>query len=104
MDLFIYQFEPVVQKGHESLVHHILLFKCPAVDPKFVGMQYVCDDAGIAGFDGTGKPGLPPPTCYKVELAWATGGEVRPYILMIIERTLTPPDTWSCPIWDLHLF
>ena len=19
-------------------------------------------------------------------------------------RTLTPPDTWSCPIWDLHLF
>ena len=20
------------------------------------------------------------------------------------QRTLTPPDTWSCPIWDLHLF
>ena len=19
------------------------------------------------------------------------------------QRTLTPPDTWSCPIWDLHL-
>ena len=18
------------------------------------------------------------------------------------QRTLTPPDTWSCPIWDLH--
>ena len=20
------------------------------------------------------------------------------------QRTLSPPDTWSCPIWDLHLF
>ena len=20
------------------------------------------------------------------------------------QMTLTPPDTWSCPIWDLHLF
>ena len=20
------------------------------------------------------------------------------------QRMLTPPDTWSCPIWDLHLF
>ena len=20
------------------------------------------------------------------------------------QKTLTPPDTWSCPIWDLHLF
>ena len=20
------------------------------------------------------------------------------------QRTLTPPDTWSCPIWDLHVF
>ena len=20
------------------------------------------------------------------------------------QRELTPPDTWSCPIWDLHLF
>ena len=20
------------------------------------------------------------------------------------QRTLTTPDTWSCPIWDLHLF
>ena len=20
------------------------------------------------------------------------------------QRTLTPPDTWSCPIWDLYLF
>ena len=20
------------------------------------------------------------------------------------QRTLTPPDTWSCPFWDLHLF
>ena len=20
------------------------------------------------------------------------------------QRTLTPPDTWSCPIWDLQVF
>ena len=20
------------------------------------------------------------------------------------QRVLTPPDTWSCPIWDLHFF
>ena len=59
-----FQFEPVVQKGHESLVHHILIFKCPAVDPKYIGYEYICgDDHG-------------PHPCDKVMVAWATGGEV----------------------------
>ena len=30
--------------------------------------------------------------------------ELLLHMFLAKQRTLTPPDTWSCPIWDLHLF
>ena len=34
---------------------------------------------------------------WRIPLNIATGAASQ-------QRTFTPPDTWSCPIWDLHLF
>ncbi|XP_078324969.1 DBH-like monooxygenase protein 2 isoform X2 [Crassostrea virginica] len=36
------KYEPVIQKGHEGLVHHMLLHKCSGVDRKYVGVNFDC--------------------------------------------------------------
>ncbi|KAK3088535.1 hypothetical protein FSP39_020262 [Pinctada imbricata] len=66
MDFLNDNFEPIVQKGHESLVHHVLLYKCPQVDLSQIGFEYVCSG-------GTKGRGVNP--CGNIWIAWATGGE-----------------------------
>ncbi|KAH3863954.1 DBH-like monooxygenase protein 1 homolog [Dreissena polymorpha] len=34
--------EPRIQKGHENLIHHIIVYKCADVDRKFLGIEYEC--------------------------------------------------------------
>ncbi|KAK3087443.1 hypothetical protein FSP39_005971 [Pinctada imbricata] len=58
-------FEPVVEKGHESLVHHIVLYKCPLLKDKIIGHEYVCYNDFVP--------------CGNVYLAWATGGKAFYY-------------------------
>ncbi|KAH3863952.1 DBH-like monooxygenase protein 1 homolog [Dreissena polymorpha] len=36
------KFEPVIQKGHEGIVHHMLVYKCSGIDRKFIGTDYEC--------------------------------------------------------------
>ena len=64
--------EPVIQKGHESLVHHILLYQCSS---NF--SDSVLDDGHECY-----HPNMPDAflTCETVIFAWAIGGEVGPPI------------------------
>ncbi|KAK3087968.1 hypothetical protein FSP39_012921 [Pinctada imbricata] len=58
----VVKFEPIIQTGHVPFVHHIVVMKCPAVDPSLIGYQYMCDTGKV-------KP------CGNAWVAWATGGE-----------------------------
>ena len=60
------RYEPVVQKGHEKLVHHILLYYCESqVDPSLSGSQFDCYHGRLPEFSN----------CYSVMVAWAIGGQ-----------------------------
>ena len=64
------QFEPIIQSGHEGVVHHILLYECSDNFPKH-HMNYTGRCYG---------PDMPPPVedCTGVTTiaAWAIGGKV----------------------------
>ena len=64
------QVAPIVQKGHEGLVHHILVYQCPHdFPPNNVSHSAPCD-----------SPDMPPDIlrCQAMEpvAAWAIGGSV----------------------------
>ncbi|XP_061164656.1 uncharacterized protein LOC133173681 [Saccostrea echinata] len=59
------KYEPIIQKGNEGLVHHILLHKCSGIDRKYVGVRFNC----YSNHNHQLKP------CGKVILAWAVGGK-----------------------------
>lgn len=63
-----WQVEPLIQKGHENLVHHILLYQCSSsLNASVLGYGHECY-----------HPNMPDAflTCETVMFAWAIGGEV----------------------------
>ncbi|KAK3088637.1 hypothetical protein FSP39_021673 [Pinctada imbricata] len=64
IDFLNHQFAPVIQEGHYSIVHHILVYKCPAVEPKYEGTTYECYEVH--------NRDLSP--CRQVFLGWEVGG------------------------------
>ena len=71
------QFEPVVQPGHEELVHHIIVYKCP-MDRKYINLTYGCDDPKYSYLH----------LCPVVYLAWAVGGEVCYFLSGNLEQVI----------------
>ncbi|XP_056009441.1 uncharacterized protein LOC125680065 [Ostrea edulis] len=64
------KFEVLVQKGHEGLVHHLVVYKCPGIDRKFVNSpNYLCYE----------DPDLSKMPCGKIVVIWAVGGEAFYY-------------------------
>ncbi|CAL1547319.1 unnamed protein product, partial [Lymnaea stagnalis] len=64
------RYEPVIQPGHEQLVHHILLYYCPAnIDDKFVGTSFMCYDETPTELQD----------CDSVFISWAVGGRIFNY-------------------------
>lgn len=61
------QYEPIIQPGHEQLVHHILIYYCGhAVNTSHAGESYLC-------YDQSPRDLL---DCQNVLVAWAVGGKV----------------------------
>lgn len=63
------QVEPLIQKDHESMVHHILLYQCSStLNDSVLDYGHECY-----------HPNMPDAflTCETVIFAWAIGGEVR---------------------------
>ncbi|KAK3586445.1 hypothetical protein CHS0354_001827 [Potamilus streckersoni] len=61
--------EPVITPGNEKMVHHILIYRCSGIDPKFVGASYLC-------YDDMPKDLNP---CYDITIAWAIGSDTFYY-------------------------
>lgn len=63
------QVEPIIQPGHESEVHHILLYGCKhTVSMETIGKAHECFHRNMpSDFWG----------CSSVILVWGIGGEVR---------------------------
>ncbi|XP_028653745.2 DBH-like monooxygenase protein 1 homolog [Erpetoichthys calabaricus] len=67
----IIRIEPLIQKGHENLIHHILLYQCDSnLNESEVGMGHECY-----------HPNMPDSflTCESVFFAWAIGGQSFSY-------------------------
>jgi len=70
--------EPIIERGHESLVHHILLYQCSSnFNDSVLDFGHECY-----------HPNMPDAflTCETVIFAWGIGGEVR-------LTTVTDPQT-----------
>ncbi|XP_064652353.1 DBH-like monooxygenase protein 1 homolog [Lineus longissimus] len=66
------QFEPIIKKGHEGLVHHILIYGCTAPSPindTHEGQQFFChkNHGEMPWFRWH---------CEHVIMTWAVGGEI----------------------------
>lgn len=63
-----WQIEPLIQRGHENLVHHILLYQCDSS----------LDETDLKRGHECFHPNMPDSfiTCETVVFAWAIGGEV----------------------------
>jgi len=67
-DHHVVKVEPVVQKGHEGLVHHILLYECPDSFPtSFLNHSGIC-------YDETAPPEIMACAGQSAVAAWAIGG------------------------------
>ncbi|XP_061164580.1 DBH-like monooxygenase protein 1 [Saccostrea echinata] len=63
-------FEVLVDKGHETLVHHVLVHKCPGIDRNLIDSpNYVCYD----------NPDLMKRPCGHIIVVWAVGAEAFYY-------------------------
>jgi hypothetical protein len=65
--------EPIIERGHENLVHHILVYQCSSnFNDSVLDFGHECY-----------HPNMPDAflTCETVILAWGIGGEVR--LLMV---------------------
>ncbi|XP_056009644.1 uncharacterized protein LOC130051597 [Ostrea edulis] len=56
---------PVIQKGHEDLVHHILIHKCYGIDRKYIGVDFYCYHFHHQQLKA----------CANIIVAWAIGGK-----------------------------
>lgn len=68
--------EPIVQKGHEGLVHHILLYECPDSFPtSFLNHSGLCYDKATPHeiMECAGQ---------STVADWAIGGGVRFQVLL----------------------
>jgi len=68
ISVLCFQIEPLIQKGHENLVHHILLYQCDSnLNKSEINRGHECY-----------HPNMPDSffTCETVLFAWAIGGEV----------------------------
>ena len=70
--MFYLQFDPVIQKGHEPFVHHMILYKC-GMPHKYIGKEYDCYNVPY---------GLMP--CGNVVAGWAVGGGVSKTVLYVL--------------------
>ena len=72
--LLFSQFSPVVTKGNEAQVHHLLIYLCSGINDTHVGNGGDCDD-GVAN---------EVQECRGETLiaGWAVGGEVRMYVIL----------------------
>ncbi|XP_059175984.1 DBH-like monooxygenase protein 1 homolog [Physella acuta] len=62
----MFKYEPIVQPGHEELVHHLVVYYCPIkVDDKFLNTSYMCYDE---------TPSQELNQCEHVIISWAIGG------------------------------
>ncbi|KAL3871757.1 hypothetical protein ACJMK2_039735 [Sinanodonta woodiana] len=61
--------EPIITPGNELLVHHMVIYRCSGIDPKFDGINYMCF--------GDIPQGLQ--QCYHTIIAWAIGGQAFYY-------------------------
>ncbi|XP_059175988.1 DBH-like monooxygenase protein 1 [Physella acuta] len=62
----MFKYEPIIQPGHEQLVHHILVYYCPGkLDDKFLDVSYMCYDE---------TPDRELDKCEPVMISWAVGG------------------------------
>ena len=73
-----FQFEPIVQEGHEDMVHHIILYACSStvIDPTFNGEGYPCFRADSNTADIPIELPTRPLDCNTWIASWAKGGEV----------------------------
>ena len=62
------QFSPLVTKGNDAHVHHLLIYLCDGLNNTHVGVGGVCDD-NVANEVEECRGGT-------VIAAWAVGGEV----------------------------
>lgn len=68
---YLFKVEPVVQKGHEGLVHHILLYECPDSFPtSFLNHSGFC-------YNETTPREIMECAGQSTVAAWAIGGGVR---------------------------
>ncbi|KAL3871755.1 hypothetical protein ACJMK2_039733 [Sinanodonta woodiana] len=61
--------EPIITAGNELHVHHIVVYRCRGIDPKFDKVHYNC-------YNGIPR-GLRP--CYDMIITWAIGGNTFYY-------------------------
>ncbi|XP_051511245.1 DBH-like monooxygenase protein 1 homolog isoform X2 [Myxocyprinus asiaticus] len=81
----VIRIEPLIQKGHENLVHHILLYQCDSnLNKSEINWGHECY-----------HPNMPDSffTCETVVFAWAIGGEgftYPPHVGMSIGTSIDP--------------
>ena len=77
--IYLFQIEPIVQQGHEWLVHHILLYAC-----NFDISPYTPDSAhGFNGHCSMGDQRMRAlQQCKTVFYGWAVGGGVSDETLL----------------------
>lgn len=76
LPLFCLQIEPLIQRGHENLVHHILLYQCDSnLNESELNASHECY-----------HPNMPDSflTCETIVFAWAIGGEVGNCFLLVV--------------------
>ena len=67
------QVEPRIQKGHENLIHHIIVYKCADVDRKFLGIEYECYM----------QPNTQLYPCSAIMFGWEFSGVSRPACVIV---------------------
>ncbi|XP_065112794.1 DBH-like monooxygenase protein 1 homolog [Paramisgurnus dabryanus] len=81
----IIRIEPLIQKGHENLIHHILLYQCDSnLNKSEINQEHECY-----------HPNMPDSffTCETILFAWAIGGEgftYPPHVGMSIGTLIDP--------------
>ncbi|CAL1540451.1 unnamed protein product [Lymnaea stagnalis] len=77
------RYEPVIQPGHEQLVHHILLYYCSGnKSDSYVGTSFMCYDQAPKELMG----------CEHVLVAWAVGGQAFDYPAHVGHSLSSPGD------------
>ena len=71
MNLFLFQFEPVIQPGNEGLVHHIIMYACHGeMDEDVHGVAWDCLNDWMPEQEN----------CYTSMFIWAVGGHCKIFL------------------------